>query len=164
MTTLIEEFSALADELRQLHNDFGTRPYRVMLVAIRRKDRMDADAGDVEVVSETTMDPTPRITGNHGLALSEWNSLPDGAIVADEVSLSYTVADLMGEAYQDDPEVEFFWELRQIVPADENAERRRYRPMSVPETVPKRVGWRVQLVPMVSDRSPDGTFREPYDE
>jgi len=167
MSTLIEELSPLADELRLLHDEFGTRAYTVKMVAVQRHsmDEVSYDTGKAEVIYEETITPTPKVSDTSGkdIDLSMIGAENVGGLKVEEISFSYTEAELSGDTYVAQPDVEWFWELSVKIPTQTNPKRMRYRPAGRPAPQINKMGWRVYLEATIPERIADGSFPEPYD-
>lgn len=164
--TLIERLVPKVDKLRALHDRIGTRGYTVKLVAVRIHSRTDTgdDAGSREVILEKEITPTPRVRGNNQrLSLENVGLLEEGYLLVDEISYTLTFDELLGAEWEDDDDVEFFWELTIKVPTQSEPKRMRYRPKSEPQNNPAKLGWSVLLEAMQPERSPDGGFPDPYE-
>lgn len=168
--SLIEELAADIDELRLLHDDFGTRPYAVKLVAVKTYDRTDGSdkAGTKEVLYEHTLSPTPKVAdafNNQRLTLQLFGVAESGYLVVSQISLArYTAEDLVGKPWCDMEGVEVHYEIMQRTPATRAPERRRYRLIKQPECKSFDVGWALLLDAMEPDREAGGAFKPPYDE
>jgi hypothetical protein len=94
--TLAEQLGETVDELRQLQTDFGLRPYRVFSVVYRWTGGA-VGRGEIEVVGETELLPTPKIgegvQGNNSLVRGELRAagaVERGDVTLKEISPRYT--------------------------------------------------------------------------
>jgi len=150
--------------LRALNDEFGTRSHDVYVVAVNRPGRMDG-GGPAEILKEVKLSPTPKVTFNartYDPDIMGW--VEAGAVKISEISLSYKYEELVLSEYDDNEDVEVFYELIQKVPATATPERQRYKIEKLPVPQPSKMQWVIGLVPSVSDRLDNGDFESPYDE
>lgn len=148
--TLIDELVPTVDEIRAIHTDLGTRPYRVWLVWTRWSGGRRGD-GVETVTSETEILPTPRIGELSGLAqlVKAIGRDEDGSVTLSEITLTLSEEDLLPREIGDAQS--FYYEIR-----EGEGRRRRYFPSSVPEKQASRVGWMVRLALQEGARTDDG--------
>jgi len=140
--SLVDSLIDVADDLRQLHTEFGGRPYRVFLVWLEWRADEDRDGirsdgeewlddlkvgvGSPTLAAEIELLPTPLASGLGGKRFDATGLTESGRISVSEVSIAYTEDVLSGLLPQfrdaDHPEtlragIEFFWELRGNRPA-----------------------------------------------
>lgn len=138
--TLIDDLVPLVDEIRGIHQELGTRPYRVWTVRTRWTGG-DRGEGDEVVVEEREILPTPRMTTGidamdrilHPVGADE-----EGNLSLAEISLTYTDTDLapeVGDAEQ------FYYEVRDT----KGGPRRRFLLDSAPARSARDVGWTLRL-------------------
>lgn len=140
---LVDDLLDVADDIRQLHTEFGGRPFRVFLVWARWTSDEDGDgwalrgeqalaASEVGVgrrveLRRVELLPTPRIEGLGGIGMTAdaVGSTEGGVVEVRQISLSYTEDFLRGRVAElRDPEsadsllpgVEFWWEIVEARP------------------------------------------------
>lgn len=138
--TLVECLNPVADDLRQLHTEFGGRIYRVWLVWIAYTADEDADgvigedeqltdnqvvgAGRPRLLAEVELLPTPLVEGVGGLSkdLDVTGVTERGGVQVAQISPSFREDTLMGllPEFRDpaNPEslldgIQFFWEIQE---------------------------------------------------
>jgi hypothetical protein len=105
--TLVDELVPTVDELRgDLHGDFGVRQYRVFIVKRRYPGECIGD-GPPAILSETEILPRPLVLQQPGVKfkLGPVGMEREGEIEVQEVSLSYTEADLTGQPVANNEEI-----------------------------------------------------------
>jgi len=152
---IVTKLSKVADKIRgSLHPMFGTRPYRVWLVATRWTEG-DRGEGSETVLWEREIKPTPLVTGMDGLeaALTATGREEDGDVTLSEISLSLSETDVSWLTDEESiPKGESrFYEIRRA-----NGRRRRYTVASAPEYDTTTFGWKIRLSKQVADRRLNG--------
>jgi hypothetical protein len=96
---------------RDLHPQFGVRPYRAWLVTRTWSGEIPGEGEGTPVDIEVELDPQPRVMawGGYEIELDKCGLDEAGEIVLKEVSLTYTHAELTGGALA--PNQEFFIKL-----------------------------------------------------
>ena len=86
--TLADDLGNIADDLRSLHAEFGTRPYRLFSVVYKEEN------GNSILISETEFYPRPLINFNLTEELMSGGKETAGTIRVSELSTKYTEYDL----------------------------------------------------------------------
>jgi len=152
---VVVKLSKVADRIRgKIHSKFGTRAYRVFLVATRWTEG-ERGEGFETLLWEREVRPTPLVTGMDGLeaALTATGREEDGDITLSEISLSLSETDVSWLTDEESiPKGESrFYEVRRA-----NGRRRRYTVASAPEYDTSTFGWKVRLSKQVADRRLNG--------
>jgi hypothetical protein len=146
----VTDFAPIADDIRDLHRDFGTRPYRVWLLVTRWSGSRRGEGREAER-AERELLPTPRLSGIESLerALHIIGSDEHGDIELSEISLAReTEATLLPHVNDD---TQYWYEVRY-----DDGRRRRFFPAGPPERMPGEVGWRMRLREQDQARSERG--------
>lgn len=140
--SLVEDLAACADDIRQLHTEFGGRAYRVFLVWVQyQQDEnddgiVDADeafiddatigAGRAKVIAEHELLPLPAVSPLDAvrMELEATGNTERGGVVLTQVSAGYTedflrglLPELRDESTDEEtlvPGIRFFYEIRQV--------------------------------------------------
>jgi hypothetical protein len=152
---IVTKLSKIADGIRgKIHSSFGTRPYKVFLVATRWTEG-DRGEGYETLLWEREVKPTPLVTGMDGLeaALTATGREEDGDVTLSEISLSLSEAEVSWLTDEEAlPKGESrFYEIRRA-----NGKRRRYTIASAPEYDTGTFGWKIRLSKQVADRRMNG--------
>jgi len=108
--SLVADLADVVDDVRQIHADLGTRPWRVRVVKIRWSGRRRGD-GDFSVTSVLELSPLPFVEGLAAKLKALAAGLnPEGDYVISEISLRYTKEQLHPTCSKTE---EFYWEVIQ---------------------------------------------------
>jgi len=144
---LVDRLQPLADRMRQLEDRFGLRQFDVYRVH-RRWTGVERGDGNVVVLLDNLLDPRPLVSApnNQGAPhyeLAPGSKLDEGEILLEQVSLTYTEAELTGPAPMPPLEEWFF----RLVDARGQDIPTRYYVLNGPPRADrlKTMGWVLQL-------------------
>lgn len=149
--TLAGDFAELATDLRALHEDFGTRAFRVFLVWLRWPGNVRG-AGVPQLAREFELRPIPRVrdTKRFQFEFLATGYRHNGDLTVDEIPIvdsdgrEITANLLTGmDEGPIPPDVDFFYELRPMHP---NHETFRMTLSSEPMRSNERLEWSVDLM------------------
>ena len=143
---LVNELVPVADELRELRDDFGLNPWRVYRVVRTSAGGRPGSGAITDVATEIT--PTPKVgwvdaeTGRVRFGLPPSGLYETGEIVLAEVSLTYTFDELKGTTTS--AGVQVFYKLTD---AQGNGTADRWFTVSSPPAPDreKSIGWTISL-------------------
>lgn len=144
--TLVEQLGAVADDLRQLHTDFGMRPYTLHAIRIRWTGGEIGRGEDVVVFDEPLL-PTPKTDGISSMTRTSTNAGGEerGDVRVSQISPLYTEDQIQRyfapELRKDE---EGFIEIR-VDSRDGVTARKRFVVEGTPERRPGRFDWTVVL-------------------
>ena len=151
-TTLLDELAPDVDDIRGMHAELGTRPYKVAIVWVSWSGGLRG-RGTAAVSRELVLVPTPKVEGVSNLneLLTAAGRTESGDVELSEISLGYTEQQLAPQA---GPAENVFYEITEA--GRSGSRRRRFVPSGVPERVPAEVGWRLRLQAQDTPRTPTG--------
>lgn len=160
--SLVEELGAVADELRQIHTDLGTRPYRVFSVVYEWTGG-EVGRGEPRVLSEQEILPTPLVDiSGSSRGTTAAGSKSEGTAKLTEVSPRYTedqIHALFPTRLQGAQRA--FIEVRMDARDGSEPIRRRYTIKMAPYRNPTRFEWVVRLNAQEQDRTRAGEISTP---
>ena len=148
-SSLAQRLIPTVDGIRDLATSLGMRPYRVSIVRTRWSGGKRG-SGVEQVVCETLIEPTPKVTDMSGVAemLSPVGIDELGSIVVTQISGRYTEEFLRGigdDGKQPASDEQVYYEVVFFKPGDGDGERRRFTIKSAPSYRPGGVQWSVNL-------------------
>lgn len=160
--SLVESLGGLVDELRQLHTDFGLRPYRVFSVVIGYSGG-EVGRGTASVVSEAELLPTPKLVDMKSVrGISRPAGFDEeGNITLRQISPRYTEDDISEIFFQQPlPKGSLgFLEVR-VDERDGSTKRRRFTVKGTPFRDAGKFEWSVRLTSQSHDRNRDGVIQD----
>lgn len=183
--TLTNRLVRTVDRVRQLNTSLGQRSRRVFLVwskwtgAVPNADDGGRGDGDDVEVDRLELLPTPKVTGLDAVALNAMSAgvLPVGTVRVEEVSASFTEAQLRGlfsvaaGVFETQPDgtvgpvdhvpsgTSFFYEIVEDGRGDTFPIRQKYRLSAQPWLREARVSWTLVLERISEDARRDGSSR-----
>lgn len=160
--SLVESLGGVVDELRQLHTDFGLRPYRVFSVVIGYSGG-EVGRGKAQVVSEVELLPTPKLVDMKSVrGISKPAGFDEeGAITLKQISPRYTEDDINEIFFQQPlPKAAIgFLEVR-VDERDGSTKRRRFVVKGTPFRDAGKFEWSVRLTAQSHDRDRQGAIQD----
>lgn len=163
--TLGQGLIETVDSLRDLHAQFGLRPYRVRII-VTEWTGGERGLGEEVVVRSTELLPVPKVSDVSALAkeLSSIGLEEAGSLMVSEISGRFGEGVLTGhDAAGNPPEQQqsFQWEVLFLTPgeAGDFGVRRRFFPSSAPTYDAAGFQWRVTLARAHPERLPNGEVR-----
>lgn len=160
--SLVEELGEVADDIRQIHTDIGTRPYRVFSVVYDWTGG-EVGRGEARILSEKEILPTPKVDlSGSGTQATAAGRKSDGTAKLTEVSPRYTEDQihalfptrLTGSQRS-------FIEVRMDARDGDQPIRRRYTVRMAPYRNPTKFEWVVRLRSQEQDRNRQGELQTP---
>ena len=164
--SLTQSLIPVADKLRGLLVQFGQRPYNISIIRTKWSGG-ERGVGAEILISQTYLDPTPRITDLTGVneIASPAGLAEQGSILLSRISGSMTEEALRGldPAGNSIPQDEqFFYEIEFPHPQNGSpSTRRRFTYSSAPYFDAPGLQWRVELVKQRDDREYNGDLQGP---
>lgn len=159
--TVLARIAPAIDQARQVATNVGARPYLVFLVWGTWGGEQRGD-GDFREAARLQLLPNPQVdTKQDTRTPYSAGVLPVGALRVSQISQSYTLPVLQGNALPNGHDFDlqnrrndFFYEilLDDRSPSPE-PERARYRLLGTPVLIPTRVSWEMQLEHSSEDRT-----------
>ena len=145
--TLAQKLVPVADRIRDIFTQFGTRPYLVRIIRTKWSGGKRG-FGRESVLSDTAITPTPKVTDLAGITeiLTPIGLEEQGSILVTEISGRFTEAILQGnDPVGNEPDVDenIFYEIE--FPRPDGSVRRRFGIRAAPTFKPTQLQWMITL-------------------